>query len=115
MFQFIPESYQEIDLGLDFYTPQTLFDNKNPIILILGQQMCGRNMVTYDVGYRWAGSMIIQIKLEIIDWKLIQSVISKYHEAVSLVCSQNIEQPYKAELEPFVQVETKELFSVERR
>ncbi len=113
LFQFIPESYEEIDSGLDFYAPQTLVDDKGRRILIAWQQMWGRNIPTDDLGHRWAGSMIIPRVLKIIDGKLIQSVISEYHAAVSLVCSQNVDQSFKATLEPFVQFETRSPFSVE--
>lgn len=112
-YKFIPESYEEIDSGLDFYAPQTLKDDRNRRILIAWQQMWGRNIPTDDLGHHWAGSMIIPRELRLVDGKLIQTIVSEYNEALTLASSQNVDRLYRGQLEPFVQLETTEPFSIE--
>lgn len=112
-FKFIPESYEEIDSGLDFYAPQTLLDNNNRRILIAWQQMWGRNIAPDDLGHNWAGSMILPREINLVEGKLVQRVVSEFHEGLQLAESQGGKQAYTGKLHPYVQLETQHPFSIE--
>ncbi|MGM0123541.1 beta-fructofuranosidase [Enterococcus sp. AZ194] len=112
-YTFIPESYDEIDSGLDFYAPQTLVDDKKRRLLIAWQQMWGRTMPTDELGHRWAGSMVIPRELRLVDGKLTQSVVSEFHEKLKLSSSQIVKDRYKGPVTLYTQIETKEAFSIE--
>lgn len=70
--QFQPESYQELDHGLDYYAPQSLEDDKGRRICIGWMQMWGRNFPTDTLGHNWTGSMTIPRELKWEDGKLKQ-------------------------------------------
>ena len=70
--QFHPESYQELDHGLDYYAPQSLEDDKGRRICIGWMQMWGRNFPTDTLGHNWTGSMTIPRELKWEDGKLKQ-------------------------------------------
>lgn len=112
-FEFVPESYDEIDSGLDFYAPQTLLDDKNRRILIAWQQMWGRNILPDDLGHGWAGSMTLPRELRLVNGKLTQTVVSEYNESLSNVGSQTVDIIYEGKLTPLTQVQTKHPFSIE--
>ncbi|ONI45598.1 hypothetical protein AN641_03745 [Candidatus Epulonipiscioides gigas] len=64
--------YDEIDIGTDFYAPQTLFDNKERRIMIAWAQMWKRTMPTNVLKHNWSGSFSIPRKLSVKNDKLIQ-------------------------------------------
>lgn len=69
--QYSYDYYEEIDAGLDFYTPQmTVFKNKP--VLISWMQMWDRNIPTHELNYLWAGYMTSVRQLFIEDGQLIQ-------------------------------------------
>jgi beta-fructofuranosidase len=70
--QFHPESYQELDHGLDYYAPQSLEDDKGRRICIGWMQMWGRNFPTDTLGHGWTGSMTIPRELKWVDGQLKQ-------------------------------------------
>ena len=70
--QFQPESYQELDHGLDYYAPQSLEDDKGRRICIGWMQMWGRNFPTDTLGHGWTGSMTIPRELKWVDGQLKQ-------------------------------------------
>jgi len=55
--KFVQESYQELDLGPDFYAAQTVADDRDRRILIAWMDMWGNPMPTVERG--WAGAMTI--------------------------------------------------------
>lgn len=70
--QFHPESYQELDHGLDYYAPQSLEDDQGRRICIGWMQMWGRNFPTDTLGHGWTGSMTIPRELKWVDGELKQ-------------------------------------------
>lgn len=70
--QFVPESYQELDHGLDYYAPQTLEDEAGRRICIAWMQMWGRDFPTDTLGHGWTGSMTIARELKWVDGALKQ-------------------------------------------
>lgn len=61
----VVENYHEIDSGLDFYAPQTCFNDKGEQFLVAWMQMWDRNMPTNELKHGWAGSMTLPRKLSL--------------------------------------------------
>jgi beta-fructofuranosidase len=74
--QFHPESFQELDHGLDYYAPQSLQDEQGRRICIAWMQNWGRNFPTDELGHGWTGSMTIPRQLKLEDGKLKQYPIA---------------------------------------
>lgn len=72
--KFEVENSHEIDLGLDFYAPQTCYDGENRI-MIAWMQMWERNIPSHDLNHGWAGQMSLARKLSIQDNRLCQKAI----------------------------------------
>lgn len=70
--QFHPESFQEMDHGLDYYAPQSLEDGLGRRICIAWMQNWGRNFPSDELGHGWAGSMTIPRQLKLEDGKVKQ-------------------------------------------
>lgn len=73
--KFLVENYHEIDGGLDFYAPQTCFNDLGEIFLVAWMQMWDRNMPTNDLKHGWAGSMTLPRKLSLKNNRLKQEPI----------------------------------------
>ena len=83
--QFHPESFQELDHGLDYYAPQTLVDDAGRRICIGWMQMWGRNFPTDELGHGWTGSMTIPRELKWEDGQLKQYPIGIEAESLDNV------------------------------
>ncbi len=81
--KFSIDYYDEIDIGFDFYAPQTMENEKGERVLIAWAQMWERNFVTDELSHGFAGSMTLPRKLELVNNKLIQTPIKtldNYHK-----------------------------------
>lgn len=67
------EYYDELDAGLDFYAPQVTLNNENKHLMIAWMQMWDRTIPTHELGHRWAGSMTVMRKLELVNNQLLQT------------------------------------------
>lgn len=110
--QFISESVEEIDGGLDFYAPQTLLDDKNRRIMIAWEQMWRRNIPTDDLGHLWAGSMIIPKVLTFQDGRIKQDYISEFYDLFEEVASYDEQIDFKTEIVPLVTGEFDKDFTI---
>ncbi len=72
---FTEEYVDEIDMGFDFYAPQTLEDKDGSRIMIAWAQMWERNMVTDQLDHGWAGAMSLPRTLELNDNRLYQTPV----------------------------------------
>lgn len=86
----IVENYHEIDMGLDFYAPQTLIDDQNRRILIAWMQMWGRTMPSSDLGHGWAGTMTMPRSLHIINQRLVQEPVEEIYDYLSNKKEKNV-------------------------
>lgn len=64
--EFIPEQWDELDHGHDFYAPQTLEDNQGRRIMIAWMNTWGRNNVTKELDHQWAFSMTMP---RVLNWR----------------------------------------------
>lgn len=71
------KNYDEIDIGTDFYAPQTLMDNQGRRIMLAWAQMWQRTMPTNELQHGWSGSFSIPRKLEEKDGKLLQNPVEE--------------------------------------
>ncbi len=69
------ENYFEIDLGLDFYAPQTVLTSDGRRVMIGWMQTWERNYPTNDMKHNWTGAMTLPRELSIVEGKLIQKPV----------------------------------------
>ena len=110
--QFVTESVEEIDGGLDFYAPQTLLDDKNRRIMIAWEQMWGRNIPTDDLGHLWAGSMTIPKVLNLQDGIMKQDYISEFYDLFKEVTHYDHQTHFETELVPLLTGEFNQEFTI---
>ncbi len=77
---FVESFKTEIDLGLDFYAPQTILDTKGRRIMIAWMQMWDRNIPTHDLNHGWAGSMTFPRELHMRNGRLYQLPVNEIKE-----------------------------------
>ena len=110
--QFVTESVEEIDGGLDFYAPQTLLDDKNRRIMIAWEQMWGRNIPTDDLGHLWAGSMTIPKVLNLQDGIIKQDYISEFYDLFKEETNYDHQTHFETELVPLLTGEFNQEFTI---
>lgn len=66
----------EIDLGPDFYAPQTLLSPKRERLMIAWMDMWGKHYPTQSLSHQWVGSLTLTRELRIRDGQLKQYPIS---------------------------------------
>ncbi|MGX7077303.1 glycoside hydrolase family 32 protein [Globicatella sanguinis] len=64
--EFIPEQWEELDHGHDFYAPQTLEDDQGRRIMIAWMNTWGRHNVTKELGHQWAFGMTMP---RVLNWR----------------------------------------------
>lgn len=64
--KFIPEQWEELDYGHDFYAPQTLKDDQGRRIMIAWMNTWGRQNVTKELGHQWAFGMTMP---RVLNWR----------------------------------------------
>lgn len=75
--EYAKECHDEIDIGTDFYAPQTLCDDRGRRIMIAWAQMWHRTMPTNVLRHNWAGSFSIPRALKWKDEKLMQTPVEE--------------------------------------
>jgi len=94
---FIPESYDLIDYGFDFYAPQTTDDPQGRRIMIAWLNMWETEQVTMNLGHNWSGAMTLPRQLVLnnnkIKFKPIES-IKKYRRNYFNINSLDLEGDY---------------------
>lgn len=81
--RFTVDNHHEIDFGLDFYAPQTCFDEQGKRIMVAWMQMWGRNMPTNELGHLWAGTMTLPRELHVVDQQVIQQPINTIYKLIT--------------------------------
>lgn len=74
------ETVEELDYGMDFYAPQTTFDDSNRRIMISWMQMWGRNIPTETEGHQWAGAMSLPRELVLRNNRIYQKPVSEIYD-----------------------------------
>src|SRR5699024_10172511 len=78
--EFIPEQWDELDHGHDFYAPQTLEDDQGRRIMIAWMNTWGRNNVTKELDHQWAFGMTMPRVLNWCDNQFTQTpVLTEAH------------------------------------
>lgn len=77
--------YHEIDQGLDYYAPQTCFDDQGRRIIVAWQQMWGRTNILDEQRHGWSGMMTFPRVLSVKDNKLVQEIPSEFYDRLTTV------------------------------
>lgn len=69
------EVLEEVDMGFDFYAPQTVKTMDGRCVMVAWMQAWEESLPTQDLGHGWAGSMILPREIELIDNILYQKPV----------------------------------------
>lgn len=97
---FMPESFEEIDHGHDFYAAQTAEGPEGQRLLLGWMHTWGRRLVTTDLGHQWFGQMTLPRVLTSSDSRLKQGLTKAVLEVLADVeLGEEITSPSKLRLD----------------
>lgn len=79
-FKFKPRKIKEMDLGFDYYAPQTCLENDGSYFAIAWQQSWGKSLIPSELGHKWVGQMTIPQRIYLEDGKIKRSIHPKVLE-----------------------------------
>lgn len=81
------DTYSEIDLGFDFYAPQTVLTDDGRRVMIAWMQAWEETIPVQQLGHHWAGAMTLPREIVIKDGKIYQRPVKEMEAHRTSACT----------------------------
>lgn len=109
-FAFKPYKIKEMDLGFDYYAPQSILEKDGSYFVIAWQQTWGKSLIPSELDHKWVGQMTIPQEIYLEDGKIKRRIHPKVLANKELKESYpNLEEKIVLESADFISIEVEKL------